>query len=459
MNQFLISIAAFLVAIGILITIHEFGHFWVARRLGVKVIRFSIGFGRPLFTWRRPNDPTEYVLSALPFGGYVEMVGERPDDDNPVAPEDLPFAFNRQAVWKRAAIVLAGPVCNLLFAFIAYWLIIMAGEVGTRPEVGVVTPDSVAAEAGFVPGDVIVQVDGAATPTWSAVWFGVLEGALDADDLPVQVRTADGQNVMRYLPGSALAPLDPGQNVLAAIGLRSVQVEVPPVLDEVSADQPAGQAGLRSGDRIAAIDGQAVANWEDLVAIVRANPEKSLQFQVERGADTLQLTITPAAVTAEDGSRIGRIGATPALPTAQLDAQQVLVRLGPLDAGVAAAQRLTDVSVLTLRIIGRMFTGQASLKSLSGPIGIADTAGKTATLGIGAFINFLALLSVSLGVLNLLPLPMLDGGHLFWYLGYELITRRPFPANIQQHMNHVGMVLLISLMSLAVYIDVTRFFD
>ncbi len=451
MISLLTTIVSFLVAIAVLVTVHEFGHFWVARRLGVKVVRFSIGFGRPILTWHRRGDETEYSVGAIPLGGYVKMVDER---EEAVAPRDLPYAFNRQRLWKRAAIVAAGPLFNFLFAFVAYWGILVTGESGMRPQVGEVLPGSVAAEAGFRIGDELLAIGSRQTPSWGSAWPALVSGALDGDDLVVRVRESDGREVERILPGEALAALDPGSGLLDALGLSSARPSLPPVIGEVLDGSPAQRAGLRSGDAIVAVDGTSLTTWHDLVDAVRMRPGQRVELQVERGADSLSVLLLTESV-AEGEGRIGRIGAGPLVPDGLLDPYRVEVRYGPLAAAAAAAERIADVSVLTLRIIGRMLTGQASVENLSSPIGIADTAGKTASFGVEPFIKFLAMLSVSLGLLNLLPIPVLDGGHLL-YFAIEAVIGRPLPDRVQAQGFKIGVALLVSLMTLAFYVDIAR---
>ncbi|MBK1648869.1 RIP metalloprotease RseP [Rhabdochromatium marinum] len=453
MMDLLLKLGAFLVAIAILIAVHEFGHFWVARRLGVKVLRFSLGFGNPLLTWHRRGDETEYVLAAWPIGGYVKMVDER--EEEVVDPADLPRAFNRQPLWKRSAIVVAGPLANFLFAFLVYWLVFMAGQTGLRPEVGEVLPESIAASAGFAPGDLIERVDGRDTPTWSSVWFTLLQSAFGGEDVPVRVRDADGRAQDRWLPGTELATLDPAHGFLDSVGLIGPRPVLPPIIGELMSGQPALAAGLQSGDRVTAINDQPIELWEDLVETVRASPGQPLNIQIERGANTQMIHLVPAVIT-EGEERIGRIGAGPQVPDDLLDKREVLVRLGPLEAAGAAAGRVVDVSVLTLRMIGRMLTGRASVENLSSPIGIADAAGRTASYGLESFVTFLALLSVSLGLLNLLPVPVLDGGHLLFF-AVEGVIRRPVPDLVLEQGQRLGIALLVGLMALAFYVDIARF--
>ncbi|WP_367268178.1 RIP metalloprotease RseP [uncultured Thiohalocapsa sp.] len=454
MLPILINVAAFLVAILVLVTIHEFGHFWVARKLGIKVVRFSIGFGKALYTWRRPGDDTEYVIAALPLGGYVKMVDEREDD---VAPEDLPYAFNNQPLWKRSLVVAAGPVANFLLAILLYWGLLMAGETGVRPEVGAVEPESIAAKAAFAPGDVIESVDGRSVATWGNFWFALLSASLGGDDVAVAVTAADGARVVRTLPSAELAPLDPGQGFLAQVGLMRLTPSIPPVIAEVVPEQPAAAAGLAAGDRILALDGTAIADWAELVDAVQAHPEQTVAVRVARDGVEQVLDLTPVAVTLEEGSEVGRIGAGPEVPEDLFADLEVQVRYGPVDALGEALRRVGDLSVMTLRIAGRMLVGTASVENLSSPIGIADAAGKTARFGVEPYLQFLALLSVSLGLLNLLPIPVLDGGHLL-YFAVEAVLGRPLPESVQEQGQRLGLLLILCLMTLAFYVDIARIF-
>ncbi len=454
MLTILINVAAFLVAILVLVTIHEFGHFWVARKLGIKVLRFSIGFGKALFSWRRPGDDTEYVIAALPLGGYVKMVDEREEE---VAPEDRPYAFNNQPLWKRSLVVAAGPVANFLLAILLYWGLLMAGESGVLAEVGAVAPESIAAEAQFAPGDRIERVNGREVTTWGNFWFALLSASLGGNDVAVTVATRDDDRVVRTLPASALAPLDPGRGFLSQVGLQSVTPSIPPVVAEVVPEQPAAAAGLAPDDRILAVNGEAIGAWSDFVEAVQAHPGEPVSLLIERDGLEQALMLTPLIVTLDDGREVGRIGAGPKVPDDLFDEVEVLVRHGPLDAFTGALWRVGDLSAVTLRIVGRMLVGSASVENLSSPIGIADAAGKTARFGVEPYLQFLALLSVSLGLLNLLPIPVLDGGHLL-YFAVEAVLGRPLPESVQAQGQRLGMLMILCLMTLAFYVDIARIF-
>ncbi len=452
MLDLLLKLSAFLVAIVVLVTVHEFGHFWVARRLGVKVLRFSIGFGRPLLTWRRRADPTEYVIAAIPAGGFVKMLDER---EEPVPEAELSMAFNRQKLWVRSAIVVAGPAFNFAFAFLLYWLLFMAGQSGLKPEIGEVTPDSIAAAAGFESGDLVLAVDDRPTQTWSAFWLSTLSEGIGGDDLSVRVQRPDGSEQVLVLDGDQLSVLEPGQGFLDAVGLQRASPVIPAVIGELVPGEPAAEAGLEPGDQILQVDGSEIDDWQELVKIVQAHPDQRLDMNIQRGAEQLTLSIRPRA-TEVDGELSGRIGAGVQISDDLLAEQEVWVYYGPLEAAGQAARRVVDVSVLTLQIVGKMLVGTASVENISSPIGIANAAGQTASYGLASFVQFLALLSVSLGLINLFPIPVLDGGHLL-YFAIEGVTGRPLSEELQQQGQRIGIALLISLMTLAFYVDIARF--
>ncbi len=451
MSGFLLTLVSFLLALGILISVHEFGHFWVARRLGVKVLRFSIGFWRPL--WRRVGrvDGTEYVIAAVPMGGYVKMLDER---EGKVAPEERHRAFNRQGLGTRTAIVVAGPLFNLLFAVLAYWGILVVGESGTRPVIGTVAEGSIAAKAGFQRGDQILLVGERATPTWEAVLTAFMGGVLDEEDLPVDVRDASGAKQTRWFDAQALADLPEDPAVLSQIGLSPLRPPLPPVIGELVPGESAAAAGLRVGDRILRVEGEAVDTWEAWVGWVRSHPEQALGVEIEREGARLRMEVTPRAIT-QGGERIGRIGAGVAVPPGHGDEYRILVRLGPVEALGEALRKTYEMSRLMLRVLGRMLIGRASVEHLSGPISIAESAGKSASNGPGYFIKFLAVVSISLGVLNLLPIPVLDGGHLLYFL-IEAVKGSPLSERVQLQGQRIGMAFLLMLMGLALYVDLGR---
>jgi len=454
MNGLLLSLAAFIVAIGVLVTVHEFGHFWVARRLGVKVLKFSIGFGKPL--WKRTfgKDETELIVAALPLGGYVKMLDER---EGEVAAAELTRAFNRQSVKTRIAIVVAGPAFNFLFAIIVYWAMFVTGVPGMKPVVGGVTPASYAAEAGFQSGDEILAVDGEPTPTWEATVLALLEADLDGLDMvTVAVRDADGQE--RHLQVHFETPdelLKKG-GVLENFGLSPWQ---PPAMIESLVAGGAGErAGMLPGDQVVRADGVTISNWGQWVDFVRERPGQEIAVQVLRNGEAFRLTVRPDSVT-ESGREIGRIGAYVQLPDDEQRAtMRVVVRHGLLRAIPEALNKTWQVTTLTLRTLWKMVSGRASVENLSGPITIAQYAGQSAAIGLAAFLGFLGIVSVSLGVLNLLPVPVLDGGHLLFYL-VELVKGSPVTDAIQLAGQKVGIFLLLALMTLAFYNDLIRLLD
>jgi regulator of sigma E protease len=454
MNGLFLSVAAFIVAIGVLVTVHEYGHFWVARRLGVKVLRFSIGFGKPL--WKRTfgRDETELVIAALPLGGYVKMLDER---EGEVAAAEISRAFNRQPVQTRIAVVVAGPAFNFLFAIIAYWAMFVSGVPGLKPVVGEVTPASHAAEAGILAGDEILAVEGEPTPTWEATVLALLEAGLDdLDTVSLTIRDSSGQE--RHLQAHFETPdelLKKG-GVLGNFGLSPWQ---PPALIESLVEDGAGErAGLLPGDQVVHADDVAINNWGQWVDFVRERPGQDIAVQVVRGGERVSLTVRPDSKT-ENGREIGRIGAYVRLPSDEQRAtMRVVVRHGPLKAIPEALKRTWEVTTLTLRTLWKMVSGRASIENLSGPITIAQYAGQSAAIGLATFLGFLGIVSVSLGVLNLLPVPVLDGGHLLFYL-VEVVKGSPVTDAVQLVGQKIGIVLLLALMTLAFYNDLIRLFD
>ncbi len=452
MGSLLFTILSFIVALAILIAVHEFGHFWVARRLGVKVLRFSIGFGRPLWRHQAQDGETEYVIAAIPLGGYVKMLDER---EAPVDAAERERAFNRQSLPVRSAIVAAGPVFNFIFAILAFWLIFVIGDTGLVPRVGEVEPDSRAEQAGFLPGDRILSVGEEQTPSWENVVYSLLAQSLDQNSLPIRVLGESGVERQRWLDTHDLQKLAEEGKVLENLGLKPDRPILPPVIGEVLPGEPAQLAGLQTGDRILGVDGTAIENWTQWVDYVKARPQQTLQLEIEREGEPLSLAIT-TAVMGEGESAYGRIGAGVEVPEGLMESYRSLVRYGPLDAVGHALTKTWDMSVLMLRMLGKMLIGEVSVKNLSGPISIADTAGKSASFGPVYFIKFLAVVSVSLGVLNLLPIPVLDGGHLFFFL-IEAVKGGPLSERFVEQGQKIGMMILLVIMSIAFYVDLNRF--
>ena len=441
------TILWFLVAIGILVVIHEFGHYLAARWAGVKVLRFSVGFGKPLFSRRFGRDQTEWTLSALPFGGYVKMLDER---EGAVSEADLPRAFNRATVWRRIGIVAAGPAANFLLAIAFYWVLLMQGLPALKPIIGEPPADTPAARAGLVAGDEIVRVNGIETPTFTDLRLTLLRAGVAGD--PLRFDLGDGRQI-RIAP----VPLDTDnleQDTLRPLGIVRFDPDMAPVVGKILPEGAAARDGLREGDRLVSVNGQPVVRWQDWVEVVRAHAARPMQLEILRDRRTLPLSITPDSVH-EAGQRVGKIGAGPRIDESVLAPLMTEVRYGPLDALWRGAAKTWDMSVFTLEMMGRMVLGQVSWKNLSGPLTIADYAGQSATLGWISFVSFLALVSVSLGVLNLLPIPLLDGGHLMYYVA-EVLTGRPVSERIMETGARIGMMLLLLLMSFALFNDVQR---
>jgi regulator of sigma E protease len=440
----------FLIALTILIAFHEFGHFWAARKLGVKVIRFSLGFGKILWRHQRTRDSTEFTVAVLPLGGYVKMVDER---EGSVTPADLPYAFNRQPLIRRMAIVFAGPFFNFVLAILIYWAVFMIGETGMRPVLGPVAGGSLAAQVGFAEGDEITAVAGERTPTWNHAMGELLERIMEGDAISVDVKTKEGTQLQRTLRVPEEIAQQPSL-LYQHLGFRPWEPVLPPVIDRVESGGAAEKAGLQAGDLLVRVDGNPIKTWREWVDFVRANPDRSLEVVVDRGGQRFSLSITPEPVESEEG-RIGRIGAAVQIPEHLVDEMQVEYRLGVFSALAAAIEKTGDYSVLTLKMIGRMLAGKAGIENLSGPISIAQYAGKSASIGFGQFLKFLAIVSVSLAVLNLLPIPVLDGGHLMFYL-IEAVKGSPVSDRTQAFFQQIGLFILLSLMSLAFILDIER---
>lgn len=451
--QILVSLIAYIVAIGVLVTAHEFGHFIVARRLGIKVLRFSIGFGKPLYTWRRKGDDTEYVLAAIPLGGYVKMLDER---EGEVAPAELPRAFNRQRLWKRYAVVLAGPVFNLLFAVLAYWVIFMAGVTSLKPVVGYVMPDSIAAKAGMKAGDQILSVSGRDTATWDDTQLDLFREVLRGGDIPLTVQDAAGSRRSLALVVTEPEKLTEPNEMLTGLGLSIVPQA--PVVAQVAPGDAAAAAGLKVGDRIVSVDGAPVLSWLDVVRILRTSPGKTLILLVVRDGRSLGLTLRVGSII-EKGVTVGHVGvAGPLVPPGFYDSLRVEQRYNPPAALWQGLARTVDMSWLTLDAAWNMLLGKVSWHNISGPIDIAQYAGYAAESGLVVFLDFLAFVSISLGVLNLLPIPVLDGGHLL-YFTVEAVKGSPLSERAEALGLRVGITLLMLLVGFAIYNDLMRVFS
>ena len=445
---------AFVVTLGILIVIHEYGHYRVALACGVKVLRFSVGFGRVVWRRQADADSTEFVLSALPLGGYVRMLDER---EGPVAPGDLGRAFNRKPLWQRSAIVVAGPVANLLLAVLLYAAANLLGVDEPKAVVGPSVPASLAEKSDLRSGDWVRawSTDGLEwhdLKSMTDLRWQVTQAVLQGKRLNLMVSNLDGAAQRRLvLPLDSLEKQEIDAALMQRIGIGAAYSE--PVLGQVKQGGPAAAAGLLSGDRVLSIDGRAVVDASQVRELIRASGRTGvatkMQWRVQRAGQTLDVEISPKVAT-EGAGTVGRIEVYPGQPPVM-----VTVRYGPLEAVSMGATRTWDMSVLTLRMMGRMLIGEASLKNLSGPLTIADYAGQSAQLGLAYYLGFLAVVSISLGVLNLLPLPMLDGGHLMYYL-FEAVTGRPVSVMWLDRLQRGGVAIMLMMMSLALYNDVAR---
>ena len=439
-----------LVALGVLVTFHEFGHFWIARRCGVRVLRFSVGFGSPLLRWHDRRG-TEFVIAAIPLGGYVKMLDER---EGEVPSAQLEQSFTRKSVRQRVAIVAAGPIANFLLALLLFWAVAMLGSQQVRPVIGSVEIGSLAADAGLQAGQEIVAVDGEPTSGWAAVNLQLVRRLGESGSLSIAVReqgsTADSPRQValdNWLRG--VDEPDP----IASLGIRPWRPAIAPVLAELDPEGPAFAAGLLLGDRVLALDGKALEDWQQLVDRVRGLPGKAVVLQVERQGQRLDVALS-LAVRGEGEARSGYLGA--GVQGVEWPPEMLRqVSFGPLEAVAEAARRTWTMSLLTLDSLKKMLFGELSVKNLSGPITIAKVAGASAESGLGEFLNFLAYLSISLGVLNLLPIPVLDGGHLLFYL-VEWVRGRPLSERIQGWGMQIGISLIIGVMLLALVNDLSR---
>lgn len=450
------TVAAFLVALAVLIVIHELGHFAVAKWCGVKVLRFSVGFGKSL--WKRSFGPdqTEWAVCVLPLGGYVKMLDER---EGPVATHELHRAFNRKTVWQRFAIVSAGPIANFVLAVLLYWLIFMGGVREARPILAAPEAGTLAAASGIAREETIRAVDGSAVLTWQEARWSILQGAMEKRAVKLEVSNPRNELNWRSIDFSSFPMEDLEADPLARAGLRLYRPVVPAVVGKLGSGDVAEKAGMQPGDRILSAGGRDLATWEEFVQTVRAHPGKPMTVRLERGEATIDMMLVPQAIevkgTGTDRDRIGRIGAAPQMPDQAMTALTVMARYGPIEAMQKAVSRAWETAVFSLKMIGKMLLGEVSWRNLSGPITIADYAGQSAQLGLVPYLSFLALISISLFVLNLLPIPLLDGGHLMYYV-VEILKGSPVSERIMDLGQRVGLTLLLFLMAFAFYNDIHR---
>lgn len=447
------TLAAFALALGTLIVFHELGHFLVARWCGVRVLRFSLGFGKPIWSRRFGRDGTEWAVGAFPLGGYVKMLDER---EAPVPAAELHRAFNRQNVWRRTAIVAAGPVANFLLAILLYWVMFVHGVPGIRPAIGEAPAKTPAAMAQIAPGEVITRVAGEEVRTWQELRWLLLEHALERLPVTIETESPKGEINERHLDLRALDSDALDGDFLAVLGLVPYQPPIPPIIGRVVDGSPAATGGLREGDEILAIDGREVTLWSQLVRDIRARPGARLAIDVLRGGQRVAVVVTASDET-EGGARIGRIGVAPKSDPEAMRRYVTEVRHGPLEAVGVAVRKTLEASRFTLEMMWKMVRGQISIKNLSGPITIADYAGQSAQMGWLAYVSFVALVSISLGVLNLLPVPLLDGGHLMYY-AVEIFKGSPVSERTLEIGQRIGMFVLMSLMAFAIYNDIQRLF-
>ena len=447
------TLLAFIIALGLLVSFHEFGHFWVARRCGVKVLRFSVGFGKALFSWS-DKQGTEYVIALIPLGGYVKMLDER---EGEVPPESRHEAFNNKPVWQRMLIVAAGPLANFLLAIVVLWAMYVLGVKTVVPVIGGVHQNSPAWEAGVETGNEIIAVDGEQTTSWYAVNMALLRPLGETGTIQLQTRPHERPDaaVTNYsVPVKNWLVGEEQPNPIAKFGLDPWSPVIPAVVGQIVPEGAAEVAGLQVGDKVLAVDGLPVGDWMQWVDIVRASPGKLLLVAVERNGSTLELDVKPGSKVLEGGGVIGFIGAgvqpwqTP--PDMLRD-----IQYGPLAAFAPAFRDTVSLTTLTVDSIRKMIEGLVSVKNLSGPITIAKVAGASFKSGLESFLNFLAMLSISLGVLNLLPVPVLDGGHLLYYL-VELVRGKPLSEQAQMIGLRIGIAAIVSLMLLALYNDLAR---
>jgi regulator of sigma E protease len=444
------TVLSFLIAIGILIAIHEFGHFWVARKLGVKVLRYSIGMGKPLWIKKFGADKTEFVLAAIPIGGYVSMLNEQ---EGEVAEEEKHRAFNRQPIWKRSLIVLAGPAFNFFLAIFIYWGISVWGVEGTKPVIKQIEPNSIAQKAGLNKGDEIVNVEGWDTPTWNAVFHETIPNLISRSQVTMSVKSESGIITEHQLD---LSTVDINRSIkrpLDEMGIYSF--ELPAIIDKVIEGKSAEKAGLLPGDRIVKLGDKPIIHWYQVARYLQDKANKTFTIVVERNGELVSSSITPYEAEIK-GIKLGRIGAAVQIPQQQdSEYESAVNQYSPLAAIGYALHRTWNVTYTTGKALGLMVTMQMSLTNISGPINIAVVAGKTASIGVMQYILFLALVSISLGILNLLPIPILDGGHLLYYI-IEAIKGSPVSEVTEAIGQRIGIMFLIMLMLLAFYNDIVR---
>ncbi|MFH4816300.1 sigma E protease regulator RseP [Vibrio alginolyticus] len=451
MTGILWNLISFIVALGILVAVHEFGHFWVARRCGVKVEKFSIGFGKSIWS-KVGKDGTEYSISMIPLGGYVKMVDSRVDE---VPEHEKHLAFDKKPLWKQTSIVAAGPIFNFLFAIFAYWLVFLIGIPAVKPVIGEVTPNSIVAEAGIESGMELKSISGIKTPDWESVNMGLISHIGD-DLMTVTLTSANevGSEVTKTLDLREWKFDPETQSAMQSLGFAPYTPEVYRVIEQVSQGGAAEKAGVLPGDEVVAIGQQRVTEWKQVVEAVRSNPDTPLELTVLRQGYEQTLTLTPGSRELANKEVVGFAGIAPKVAEWP-ESYRFDLQFGVFESIGKAVDKTGQVIGLTISMLKKLIVGDVGLNNLSGPISIAKGAGATADYGLVYFLGFLALISVNLGIINLVPLPMLDGGHLLFF-AIEAVIRRPVPEKVQEMGFRIGGAIIFSLMALALFNDFTR---
>ncbi|MDE1230441.1 sigma E protease regulator RseP [Vibrio aestuarianus] len=451
MSGILWNFISFIIALGILVAVHEFGHFWVARRCGIKVEKFSIGFGKSIWS-RVARDGTEYNLSVIPLGGYVKMLDSRVDD---VAPELKPFAFDQKPLWKRAAVVGAGPAFNFFFAIFAYWLVFLIGVPAVKPVIGDITPQSIAAQAGLESGMQIKAVSGVETLDWESVNMGLI-GHIGDEQLTLTVSSSDriGLEEIKTLDLHSWNFNPETESAMGALGFKPFVPEISHTLTNVSQGGAGEKAGLQVGDTLIQANGVKIEQWQQVVELIQSNPNRAINLTVERDGQPVKVKLIPDTRELPQGKTIGFAGIAPKVAEWP-ESYRFELQYGVFESVGRAVEKTEQVIGLTISMLKKLVVGDVGLNNLSGPISIAKGAGATADYGLVYFLGFLALISVNLGIINLVPLPMLDGGHLLFF-AIEAIIRRPVPEKVQEMGYRIGGAIIFSLMAVAIFNDFTR---